>query len=245
VTGATRAQAASDNAQAGARRDPQCASPPSDTSPPAFVQTTITFYRVPDGAQVGSAIVPPAGLTTSNVARDRRFVIATTAGDNESGISTIQAGMEMSWNCSHVLDNLAVNKHATLDSRPDEEKNGTAAPGNPLLRNAHFSLDPFDANPLRLVCPAKDDAGPLTVEATLFPRNGQGLTANSGPIIVVYGPRPHTGLALGEVCGDKTRGVVDVCTTGTTCGVRQRKVCSGWWIFSHCDYIQSTDMFCQ
>lgn len=47
-------------------------------------------------------------------------------------------------------------------------------------------------------------------------------------------------------CGarDGTPPVTARCPTGTSCQSRRTRVCSGWWIFSSCDYIQSTDWFC-
>jgi hypothetical protein len=245
VTGATRTQAASDNAQAAARRDPQCAAGPSDASPPVLIETTLTFQRVvpPPIQDVGSTPVPPAGLTVSPVARDRRFVITASAGDNESGIASITAAMDTTSVCTSTLTGVASQQQPGLDGRSDEEKNGTAAAGNPLLRSAHFTVDPFESNPFRLDCPAIDDASGLRARATLTVRNGKGLATSSGPIVVIYAPRPHTGLASGAICGD-ARGQTQVCTTGTTCEFKRDKVCDGWWIFSHCDYVQSTDMFC-
>jgi hypothetical protein len=105
VPAATGMQAAADNAQASARRDAQCANPgQTDTSAPRFIQNTITFVRVPDNLQVGSEIIPPAGLTKSSVARDHRFVIAASAGDNESGIASISVQGGTSWSCTAGLE---------------------------------------------------------------------------------------------------------------------------------------------
>src|SRR5262245_3098355 len=245
VDGATRDQAAADNAQAAARRDPACAAPPPDPSPPAIVETTLRFYQVPTGAEVGSTVVPAAGITVPNVPRDRRFVITSIARDDQSGVSTLRGQIEAKWTCTSVINPVAAAKNLAYAGLSDEEMSGTAAPGSPQARNAHFSIDPFDGNPLRLVCPSTNDANALTVDATLVATNGQGRATSPGPIVVVYAPRPHTGLAAGAVCGDKARGVVSVCTTGTTCDFRRDRVCSGWFIFRHCDYITSVDMFCQ
>lgn len=245
VLGATRTQAAADNAQASARRDRQCANPSqSDTSPPSFIQNTITFVRVSDNFQVGSEIIPVAGLTKSSVARDRRFVIAASAGDNESGIANIRLQGEISWSCTARLDNIGTNKQGTLAARSDEENNNTSAPGNPLLRSAHFTMDPFEGNPRRLVCPCTNDSGPLTTSITLVVRNGNGLETTSAPITVAYAPQPQTCAASGEVCGNKEVGQVLPCPAGGSCDFKQSTVCSGWWIFRTCDKIQTTDMFC-
>jgi hypothetical protein len=246
VTGTTRTQVASDNGQASARRDPQCANPAqNDTSPPSFIQNTVTFVRVSDNLQVGSEIIPPAGLTKSSVARDRRFVVAASAGDNESGIASIRLQGEIGWNCTARLENIGTNKQETLSAPSDEEKNNTSIPGNPLLRSAHFSIDPFEGNPLRLVCPCTSDSGPLTVSITLVARNGKGLETTSAPITVGYAPQlPTCGVASGTICGNKVLGQVLTCTDGQSCDFKRSTVCTGWWIFRTCDKIQTTDMFC-
>lgn len=242
VPGATRTQAAADNSQASARRDPQCAnSAQNDTSPPGFIQNTITFVRVSDNVQVGSEVIPPAGLTKSPVARDRRFVIAASAGDNESGIASIRLQGEIGWNCTARLGNIGTSRQGTLSVRSDEEKNNTSTQGNPMLRSAHFTIDPFENNSSRLVCPCTNDSGPLTVSVTLVARNGKGLETTSAPITVRYAPQqPSCGVASGELCGNKELGQVLTCADGRSCDFRT--VCSGWWIFRTCS--STPEMFC-
>ena len=248
VLGITRTQAAADNAQASARRDPQCANPnplQNDTSPPRFIQNTITFVRVSDNLQVGSEIIPVAGLTKSSIPRDRRFVIATSAGDNESGIANVRLQGEISWNCTARVNNIGTLRKGTLAARSDEENNNTSASGSPLLRTAHFTVDPFEGNPRRLVCPCTNDSGPLTVSITLVVRNGKGLETTSAPITLAYAQQsPTCGVAPGEVCGNKDLGQVLTCADGGSCDFKRSTVCSGWWIFRSCDKIQTIDMFC-
>ncbi len=246
VLGSTRTEAASDNAQAGARRDPQCADPSlSDSSAPSFIENTITFVRVSDNLQVGSEVIPPAGLTKSSVARDRRFVVAASAGDNESGIASIRLQGGIGWNCTPRLEGVGTNQQGSLGAPSDEEKDNTSTPGNPLLRSAHFTIDPFEGNPLRLVCPCTNDSGPLTVSITLAARNGKGLETTSPPITVEYSPQlPTCGVASGAICGNNVLGQVLTCTDGRSCDFKRSTVCSGWWIFRTCDKIQTTDMFC-
>lgn len=246
VPGATRTQAAADNAKASARRDPQCTNlSQNDISPPSFIQNTITFIRVSDNLQVGAQIIPPAGLTKSSVPRDRRFVLAASAGDNESGITSIRLQGGVSWSCTARLDNIGTNKQGTLGAPSDEEKNNTSTPGIPLLRSAHFTIDPFEGNPQRLVCPCTNDSGPLTATLTLVARNGKGLETTSAPITVVYAPQsPTCGVAPGEICGNKELGQVLTCANGGSCDFKRSTVCSGWWIFRTCDKTQTTDMFC-
>ncbi len=246
VLGVARTQAAADNAQASVRRDPQCASSAqNDTTPPSFIQNTLNFVRVTDNLQVGTEVIPPAGLTKTSVARDRRFVIAASAGDNESGIASINLQGGLNWNCTSRLDNISINKQGTLSVASDEEKSNTSTPGNPLLRNAHFTFDPFDSNPLRLVCPCTNISGPLTASVTLVARNGKGLETTSGQITVVYALQaPTCGVASGAICGNKVLGPVLTCTDGRSCDFKRSTVCSGWWIFKTCEKIQTTDMFC-
>lgn len=246
VPGSTRTQAAADNAQANARKDPQCANPAgNDTTPPGFIQNTLTFFRVTDNLQVGSEIIPAAGLTKSPVSRDRRFVIAASAGDSESGVASIHLQGGISWNCTSRLSNVGSNKQGTLSALSDEENNNTSVPGTPLLRSTHFTVDPFLGNPSRLVCPCTDDSGPLTTSVTLVARNGKGLETTSGPITLVYAAQgPSCGAASGAICGNNVVGQVLTCANGGTCDFKRSTVCSGWWIFRTCDKIQTTDMLC-
>ena len=63
---------------------------------------------------------------------------------------------------------------------------------------------------------------------------------------------PTTGICVlpttcaGCKCGarDSTPPQTALCPSGTTCQSRRSQVCSGWWIFRTCDYIQTTDWFC-
>lgn len=245
VPGSSRAQAAADNAQAAARKDPRCAAPAQDTTPPGFIQNTLSFIRVTDNLAVGSEVIPPAGLTKTSIPKDRKFVIAASAGDSESGVASIRLQGGLSWNCTDRLKNIGSNLQATLSAQSDEEKNNTSAAGSSLLRSAHFTVDPFDANPSRTVCPCTNDTGPLTATLMVVARNGQGLETTSGPITVVYAAQPPTcGAASGAICGNKTLGQVLTCADGRACDFKRSTVCSGWWIFRTCDKIQTTDMFC-
>lgn len=49
-----------------------------------------------------------------------------------------------------------------------------------------------------------------------------------------------------EWCGarDLVPSVRANCPAGTECGPRLSRVCSGWWIFQSCTYIQTTDFYC-
>jgi len=241
VTGATRTQAAADNAQAADRRDPQCA---VDTTPPAFVQVRIRFVRATDGLEVGTQIVPAGGFAAT-VPRDRRFVIEATAADNESRVALIRQARSYTWTCNAPEGTLGTAQSPLLDSRSDEEVAGTNPAAPTLLQNAHFTEDPFSGSASRRVCSCAMDSTALTAAVTLSATNGAGLVGSFGPIVVTYPPQAACPRALGAWCGDKARGPLVACVTGTTCGVKQSKVCDGWFIFRHCDYIQTTDMFCQ
>lgn len=64
-----------------------------------------------------------------------------------------------------------------------------------------------------------------------------------------WGPATSTCLpevGVGEICGgsDKVPAQTATCPGGTDCKSKRERVCSGWWIFSRCDYIQSVDWFC-
>jgi hypothetical protein len=240
VPGATRSQAAADNAQASARRDPICA----DASAPGFLEVRLRFFRVTDGFQVGDTVVPPAGITIPNVAADRRFVILATAGDSQSGVAGIRASVGESLTCSPPLGGTATNQQPGFLAQSDEEKNGTSPAGTPQLRTATFSLDPFEGKNPRRLCSVNLDQSALPVTTIVTARNGVGLETAYGPIVVTYAPLSGPRTAKGEMCGNKMTGQTSVCTPGTVCGFRRSKVCDGWWIFSHCDYIQTTDMFC-
>jgi hypothetical protein len=56
------------------------------------------------------------------------------------------------------------------------------------------------------------------------------------------GIRPAQSFML---CGNKFTGQTSPCPTGESCGPKRSRVCSGWWIFRSCDYIQTVDWFCQ
>jgi hypothetical protein len=246
VPGTSRTQAAADNAQASARRDPQCADPAAnDTTPPAFIENTLSFVRVPDNLQVGTEVIPTTGITKSPVARDRRFVIAASAGDNESGIASISVTGAASTSCNMQLDGTVTNPAIQLGTQSDEVKSGTAATGSPALRSAHFSIDPFAGDATRHACSCRANAGPLTATLRIVVRNGKGLVTTSAPITVVYPAQaPTCGAASGEVCGNKDLGQVLACASGGVCDFKRSTVCSGFWIFRTCDKIQTTDMFC-
>lgn len=248
VLGSTRTQAAVENAQANARRDPQCAQSPtpprSDTSAPGFIQNSIKFQRITDGMEVGSAIVPAGGITFSPIENNRRFIIAASAGDMESGIANIHLNGEIKWTCTQPLGNISQLSQGTLSAISDEEKNNSSTSGNPHLRSAHFTVDPFENNPLRRVCSCDANTSELTVNIRLVATNGAGLTTSSDPITVVYAPQQPCPQPLNAVCGNPERGQVFPCVEGTSCKPKTSKVCEGWWIFKTCDYIRTVDSFC-
>jgi hypothetical protein len=97
---------------------------------------------------------------------------------------------ETSWDCVPPDGTVAQNKHGALDTRSDEVRAGTAAGGTPVLRPGTFTRDPFDGNPLRLVCAATDDASPLTMTLTPMAANGKGMSTVAPGIVITYLGRP-------------------------------------------------------
>ncbi len=69
------------------------------------------------------------------------------------------------------------------------------------------------------------------------------ITSQSATITI--NPRFAATANLGDVCGNKYVGEVRPCAPGTTCGQKSSRSCSGWWIFSSCTTLVSTDYFCQ
>jgi hypothetical protein len=164
----------------------------NDTTPPSFLEIRVVYQRVSDGLEVGSEVIPSTGFTRSGVARDRRIILASTAADNESGIQTIEIDGRTRWSCSTPGDDVGEIKSGVLDPRSDEQRNGTATAGTPLIRNAHFTVDPFDGNLLRLVCAETEDASALDVTVVVRAVNGNQLRGETGTITISYLPRPAT-----------------------------------------------------
>ncbi len=163
---------------------------PNDTTPPGFLQMTVTLERVTDGFKE-PPVNATSGLTLDDVQRNRRIILQATVADDQSGISQVRLEGETEWDCITPGDDLAENKHGTLGGPPDEERaSGTTPPGRPAARNVTFTLDPFSGNSLRLVCPPSDLATELLMEVTLVAINGNGLEARSAQVSVEYQPRP-------------------------------------------------------
>lgn len=173
---------------------PQPNNLPSDHTPPGFVEIRAEYVRVSDGLNTGSEIIPQTGFTRANIPRDRRIVLSVVATDGESGIVPIQlASGDMHWTCTNADGQLATSQNPVIaDVRSDEERAQSVPLGLASMRTAHFTLDPFAHNPLRLVCAANQDASPLTVRLTVVVSNGAGAKVVTGPLEFRYLTRPAT-----------------------------------------------------
>jgi hypothetical protein len=219
----------------------------SDSTPSELLELRVVYQRVSDGLEVGSEVIPSSGFTRRNISRNNRIILSSVAVDGQSGVATTRLGFgEMQWACSNPNTELAQLKTATLDKRSDEERRGSAAAGLPYIRASHFSFDPFDGNPLRLVCASTDESSTLSVNLTVATVNGKGVKTTSGPIEFSYLPRAATlPPATSDFCGDNSGGQIFACSAEKICAPRKSTACSGWWIFKTCDSIQTTDLFCQ
>jgi hypothetical protein len=163
---------------------------PHDTTPPEFLQMTVTVERVSDGFEE-PAVDATAGLTLDDVQRNRRIILQATVADDQSGIKQVRLDGDTSWDCITPGEDLAENKHGTLGGPPDEERqSGTVPPGRPAARNVTFTLDPFSGNAQRLVCPSSDLSTELLMEVTLVSSNGNDLEVTSPVVSIEYQPRP-------------------------------------------------------
>jgi hypothetical protein len=171
---------------------PGCGPPKPDTTPPGFLTIRADYLRVSDGFNTGSETIPASGFTKANqIGRDRSLRLVVSVGDSESGIASVAAGLaEIVWTCTAADGKIAQRKVATLDTRSDEERRGTAAPGTPPLRNATFLVDPFDGPPNRLICGTSSDQSPAVLSMTITVRNGAGLTASTGNLQFTWVGRP-------------------------------------------------------
>jgi hypothetical protein len=162
---------------------------PNDSTPPEFIQMTVTVERVTDGFQEPSVDATP-GLTLDNVQRNRRIILQATVADDQSGIKQVRLEGDTDWDCITPGEELAENKHGTLGGPSDEERtSGTTPPGRPALRNVTFTLDPFAGNAQRLVRPPTDLATELMMEVTLVATNGNDLVGRSKQVSVEYQAR--------------------------------------------------------
>jgi hypothetical protein len=163
---------------------------PNDTTPPEFLQMTVTVERVTDGFDE-PPVDATGGLTLDDVQRNRRIILEATVADDQSGIKQVRLDGDTDWDCITPGDDLAENRHGALGGPPDEERtSGTVPPGRPALRNVTFTLDPFSGNSQRLVCPPSDLATELLMEVTLLATNGNDIVGESPEISVEYLPRP-------------------------------------------------------
>ena len=158
-------------------------SPTQDSTPPGFIQVTVAVQHVLNG-YTEPPIEATQGLTLNSVHRDTRIVVVATVGDQQSGVSSVTLIGEAVWDCTSPDGKTAQNKHLTFAVQSDEAQNGTAGAGNPILRSAHFTRDPLEGNPLRLVRPAADDASALTMTLTPQATNGAGLPASAPDIVI-------------------------------------------------------------
>lgn len=249
VDGAERERVWAENKLAGSRRDPNCqlanTPPPNpvDTTAPSFVQVTLNFYRAADGLQVGSTVVPPQGITVNNVAPDRRFVVAATAGDSESGVARIFAtGREYQYSCTDHQSDLAQHRTATMTPASDEEFAGAvASPPYATFRNAHFGGGPV-AGPTGDGCVPSHERSTANFTITVNAANGNGMVTRYGPIVINYSGRRGVA-APGGWCGATTEALD--CPANTSCQYRTFRVCEGASIFSRCDNLRDTFLTCQ
>ena len=160
-----------------------------DLSPAEFVQIRVVYQRVSDGLETGAEIIPSTGFSRASIARDRRIVVAVTAADNESGIESITIGGGITWDCIAPGDS-GTHKALELGGTSDEVRNGSAAPGHPLIRTAHFTLDPFESNPNRLVCARTDNSSAVVAGFVITVKNGNACVSRSAEITFSYLPRP-------------------------------------------------------
>src|SRR5205809_1061592 len=108
---------------------PGCGPRPAvDTTPPGFLTIRADYLRVTDGFNTGSETIPASGFTKANpIGRDRSLRLVVSGGDSESGIASVAAGSaEIVWTCTAADGKLAQQKVATLDTRSDEDRRGTA-----------------------------------------------------------------------------------------------------------------------
>ena len=227
-----------------------CATPSAesiahDVTPAAWIDIEVVYQRASDGARMGTEVIPSSGFVKRNLSRENRLVLSTLVGDAESGVARIRlVSPEEKWDC--VSGDLGQHNVATLDGLSDEERGGSGADGLPILRQAHFTIDPFNGNTKRLVCPSGQDSTKLTVTFRIEATNGKGLRTTTGQIEFVYVPRAATlPLAPTAFCGDSERGQIFQCPQDGRCQPLQETICSGWWIFKTCDRIQSTELFCR
>jgi hypothetical protein len=163
-----------------------------DTTPPGFLSLRAEYIRVTDGVSVGSESIPWTGFTKTNqIGRDRRLRLVASVGDSESGIAAIVAPLEeTAWNCLNS-DGTAQGHKLPFDGRSDEEHQGTL-PGGAAVWNATFTVDPFEGNPLRLICGQTATQSAVTLSMRIEVRNGAGLTTSSGLLKFTWAGRPAT-----------------------------------------------------
>jgi hypothetical protein len=151
-----------------------------------FIQMSAVYQRVTDNLQVGTEIIPSTGFSRVNIARDRRIILAVTAADNESGVESITYDGELTWGCMTPGDPVATRRVGTLFSFSDEARAGTSAPGHPIIRTEHFTIDPFENRPDRRLCGRTEDQSPVVVTIVINVKNGSNCVTRSGQITFSY-----------------------------------------------------------
>lgn len=183
-----------------------------DTLPPELIQIRAVYQRVSDNLETGAEIIPSTGFVRANIARDRRIVLAVTAADNESGVESITLSGEISWDCTDPNTASASHHAGTLAILSDEVRDGTAVPGQPLVRTAHFTLDPFENRPHRLLCGLAEHSSAVGLTLFVNVENGSGCVTDptrSAAITFFYLPRLADCPGLpSPLAGDGTDNVV-------------------------------------
>jgi hypothetical protein len=162
---------------------------PSDATAPEFLQITVTLQRVTDEFEE-PPIDATSGLTLDNVQRDRRIIIEGTAADDQSGVERVQLTGGSEWTCLTPGEDQAQIMQGDLAASPQEGQPTSTDSVLPALWNSTFSVDPFQGNSQRLVCPATDEASELTVNVRVRATNGNGIEGQSPEIEISYQARP-------------------------------------------------------
>ena len=145
-----------------------------DLSPAQFIELRAVYQRVSDNLETGAEIIPSSGFLREHIATDRRIVLAITAADNESGVASITMEGESSVECHSG----SPSQGDVFHSDSDEVRAGTAAPGHPVIRTAHFTI-----NPTWLSC-----SGPVaSASVTIRIKNGNNCVSRSGQITFTWG----------------------------------------------------------
>ena len=93
---------------------------------------------------------------------------------------------DVTWYCT-TPGGLETHNILELAGISDEVRDGTSARGHPLIRTAHFTLDPFEGNPNRLVCARTDDSSAVIVSFNINVKNGNACVTRSEQITFSWG----------------------------------------------------------